>query len=402
MPNLPNSIRGIGSVATGIRRSWTMVLIRAQATKAALSLTRTLARDKLLLTLLLALAALAVITPDAIRQVPSLVDWPTIAGLTGLLALTRGVELSGHLHQLGERLITSMHTERTLALCLVIASALLAMLLTNDVALFIVVPLTITLHGVAALPITRLIVFEALAVNAGSTLTPIGNPQNLFLWQFSQSSFPQFVDAMLPLTLLLMLPLLALTAAAFAAKPVKLHEEMQPPPRQTSLLVLCLVLYPPFLILADLNHAVGALCMLLLVFAWRHRAVLVRIDWSLIAIFILMFVDLRLFAHLRPVVSLVHEFGLDNPMPLYLVGVSTSQIISNVPAAILLEEYSKDWQTIAYAVNTGGFGLALGSLANLIALRMSRDRRAWLLFHAYSVPFLIVAAGLVYLWLFVR
>lgn len=376
--------------------------MRSRARVAALSVSRSLARDKLLLSLLLAFAALAAIQPDAIPQAPSLVDWPTIAGLTGLLALTRGVELSGYLHRLGERLITSMHTERALALCLVVASALLAMLLTNDVALFVVVPLTISLHGVARLPITRLIVFEALAVNAGSTLTPIGNPQNLFLWQYSQSSFPQFVAAMLPLTLLLTPPLLGLTAAAFPSRPVTLHEEMQPPPRQISLLVLCLVLYPPFLILADLHHAVGALTVLLLVFAWRHRAVLARVDWALIAIFILMFVDLRLFAHLHPVLSLVRDFGLDRPRSLYLAGVSASQFISNVPAAILLAEYSKDWRTIAYGVNSGGFGLALGSLANLIALRMSRDRRAWLVFHAYSVPFLILAAGLVYLWLFLR
>jgi Na+/H+ antiporter NhaD/arsenite permease-like protein len=54
---------------------------------------------------------------------------------------------------------------------------------TNDIALFIVVPLTLGLHGMASLPTTRLVIFEALAVNAGSVLTPMGNPQNLFLWQ---------------------------------------------------------------------------------------------------------------------------------------------------------------------------------------------------------------------------
>jgi di/tricarboxylate transporter len=71
-------------------------------------------------------------------------------------------------------------------------------------------------------------------------------------------------------------------------------------------------------------------------------------------------------------------------------------VISNVPAAIALAEYSKDWRVLAYGVNVGGFGLALGSLANLIALRMAGDRRAWLVFHLYAVPFLLAAALLGY------
>jgi len=71
-----------------------------------------------------------------------------------------------------------------------------------------------------------------------------------------------------------------------------------------------------------------------------------------------------------------------------------------VPAAILLAEYSKDWRIIAYAVNIGGFGLVMGSLANTIALRLVRERAAWLVFHLYSLPFLFAAAALGYVYLF--
>ncbi|MCS5961287.1 hypothetical protein LNP74_26120 [Klebsiella pneumoniae subsp. pneumoniae] len=73
-------------------------------------------------------------------------------------------------------------TERQLAIFMVLAAALLSTFLTNDVALFIVVPLTLTLKKWCAIPVNRLIIFEALAVNAGSLLTPIGNPQNILLW----------------------------------------------------------------------------------------------------------------------------------------------------------------------------------------------------------------------------
>jgi di/tricarboxylate transporter len=131
----------------------------------------------------------SVMAPQRIAQYPQLVDWHTIAALAGLLILTKAVESSGMLQLLGQRLIDAVESERVLALALVGASAALSTLLTNDVALFVIVPLTVGLRHVARLPVTRLIVFEALAVNAGSALTPIGNPQNLFLWHQSGLSF---------------------------------------------------------------------------------------------------------------------------------------------------------------------------------------------------------------------
>ncbi|MCL7680038.1 SLC13 family permease, partial [Klebsiella pneumoniae] len=87
---------------------------------------------------------------------------------------------------------------RSLALFLVCAAALLSTFLTNDVALFIVVPLTLTLKKLCAIPVNRLIIFEALAVNAGSLLTPIGNPQNILLWGRSGLAFGEFILHMAP------------------------------------------------------------------------------------------------------------------------------------------------------------------------------------------------------------
>ena len=185
------------------------------------ALLRGLGQDVFFLILLAALVLLSAFAPGRIASYPALVDWPTIAALTGLLALTKGLETSGAMHWLGHRLIGFMATERAAALCLVLAAALLSTVLTNDVALFVVVPLTLGVCRITNMPATRLIVFEALAVNAGSALTPIGNPQNLFLWQLSKVSFGQFVLHMLPLVALLMLVLLLLTACAFGKRPVR-------------------------------------------------------------------------------------------------------------------------------------------------------------------------------------
>jgi Na+/H+ antiporter NhaD/arsenite permease-like protein len=131
-----------------------------------------------------------------------------------------------------------------------------------------------------------------------------------------------------------------------------------------------------------------------------RRAVLAQADWGLILVFILMFIDLRLVAEQPLVRTLLNDLGLGQARHLYVAGVALSQGISNVPAAILLGEYSKDWRVIAWGVNVGGFGFVLGSLANLIALRMLDQPRAWLRFHAWSVPFVIVAGALGWAWLF--
>lgn len=359
-----------------------------------------LRNDALLLTLLAGLVLLALVSAVPLRDYPSLVDWPTVAALTGLLLLTKGVELSGGLHRAGQWLVGVMASERAAALALVLAAAVLAMVLTNDVALLVVVPLTLGLGRITPLPVVRLVVFEALAVNAGSMLTPIGNPQNLFLWQQSHIPFTEFVAHMLPLVLLLMGLLLLLTACAFSGRAIRVKQTPAEPLADPRLLWLSLALYLPFLVLADLQLVVWALAGVLLVIGLARPGVLLQVDWALLLVFVLMFIDLRLLAGLAPVQEAMASAQLGQPAMLYLVGVLASQLVSNVPAAIALAEYSDNWRVLAYAVNVGGFGVMLGSLANLIALRMVAERRAWWVFHAYSLPCLAVSGLLAYGLLF--
>lgn len=353
--------------------------------------------DRFFQVLCVGLLLLAWMSPAPVATYPSLVDGATLAALTGLLLLTKGLELSGVLRWLGYRLVAAMPSERAVAVSLVLAAAALSTVLTNDVALFAVVPLTLGVCRIAQLPATRLIVFEALAVNAGSALTPIGNPQNLFLWQLSKVSFGEFVWHQLPLVALLMLGLLVLTLLAFRGRPIHVPPD-DALPLDRVLLMLALLLYAPFLVAAEHGHAGWAVSGLLVLFAvLRPRAVL-ELDWGLLLLFALMFIDLRLLAQLPAVQVGVAALDLHDPQNLYLASIAASQFISNVPAAIALAEYTDDWRVLAYGVNVGGFGFMVGSLANLIALRLSGDRHAWRAFHAYAVPALI-AAGLLGAWL---
>ena len=134
------------------------------------------------------MALLALLKPRRIPAFPALVDWHTIALLAGLLILTRGLEESGALHRLTRAVLARVRTERSLALVLVLVAVGLSMVITSDLALFVVVPMTLSLRAYGEAPVTKLVIFQALAVNAGSALTPIGNPQNMFLWQHGGAS----------------------------------------------------------------------------------------------------------------------------------------------------------------------------------------------------------------------
>lgn len=354
-----------------------------------------LRRDYLLLTLLAALIVLSALAPREIPRYPQLVNWPTIGTLLGLMILTKGLELSGWLHHVGRQVIARLSSQRSLALLLVCGSALSAMLLTNDIALFVAVPLTLELAQFAELPLRRLVIFEALAVNAGSLLTPIGNPQNIFLWQLSRAHFTVFMQHMLPPFVIAAVCLLLLTLVAFPASRLQTRPHQAVSSLHKPLLLVSALLYVPFLVLADLHFVWAGLILVLAVFLAAFRTQLRQIEWSLLVVFVLMFIDLGRLAE-YPVLAYA---DLARPTVLFVTGALSSQLISNVPAAILLSRYSSDWHTIAWAVDVGAFGTVIASLANLIALRLGRQRGSLVAFHAWSLPFFVVVGTLVWLWL---
>lgn len=354
-----------------------------------------LSEDLLLLTLLLSLLPLWWHATVPAAQLPALIQWPTVAALAGLMVLSRALELSGWLSLLGQRLAARVHSVRALALLLVWLSALLSALITNDVALFIVVPLTLALAPRAGVAPGRLVIFEALAVNAGSAVSPVGNPQNLFLWQTWQLSFADFLLALLPLATGLMLILTVLVWVAFPARRLAKQADTRPLALDQPLLRTALVAYPLFLLAAELGYALPAAALVLVWFGWRHRSVVTGIDWFLLLVFILMFVDLGLLAglpvftrHVPDWLAVGGELG---------VGIVLSQVLSNVPATIFLARFTEQWQALAWGVSVGGFGLAIGSLANLIALRLARQPGLWREFHGWSLTML--GLGSVLAWL---
>ncbi|MFS2223391.1 SLC13 family permease [Pantoea sp. B65] len=347
--------------------------------------------DRFLHLLVVLGALLAGFARFKLPELSQAVDWNTIITLCGLLMLTKGIEASGYFDILGRRLIGRFQHERTLALFMVAGAALLSTFLTNDVALFILVPLTLTLRKFSSLPVSRLIIFEALAVNAGSLLTPIGNPQNILLWSHGQTSFAGFILQMLPLALALTGSLLLVTWFSFAKKKIQRHAEDQVNGWQRRLLFSALAMYLLFIIALELKLAIWGLLLVLLVFLFIARRVLLTIDWSLLAVFIAMFIDVFLITRLPLLQAPLQHVSQLGEGGIGLLAIGLSQIISNVPTTILLLNTLPASTLFAWAVNIGGFGLLPGSLANLIALRMAKDRRIWWHFHLFSIPMLLWA-----------
>jgi Na+/H+ antiporter NhaD/arsenite permease-like protein len=352
---------------------------------------RAVSKEPVLAILVFALVVLQIGHPRPWMSLPGLVDWQTVLTLAGLLILTKAIELSGFLMWAAHRLVHHIHGERTLALLLVALAAVLSTVLTNDVALFAVVPLALSLHRLAPLPIKRLVIVIALSVNAGSILTPLGNPQNLFLWQTSGVGFPAFVWAMLPLCAALMALLGILTFAMFRAEPLDLSGDIEEHRVDRVLCSVSVLAFAAFVALADAHHAGPALAVLAILFVLWRREVVFKIDWLLLLIFVLMFIVLRSAAAMPSIHAAIAHVGIGTPKRAYAAGAVLSQAISNVPAAIVLAEFSKDWRALAFGVSVGGFGIAIGSLANLIAVRLSGEKGVWMPFHMVSIPFWIVA-----------
>lgn len=353
--------------------------------------------------LLLVFAALAVVLaaldPQPLIRYRHWLQLPTLAGLLGLLIAIQGIRDSGLIQHLAATMASRTHCVRTLGLLLVASSAVLSTVLTNDVSLFLIVPLTVALGAVSNLPVLRMVVLEALAVNAGSTLSPIGNPQNLLLWQMTDVSFVEFVAAMLPAAAVMLVLLFALAWCWLPSTRINLDTRRLDDGEETSAtlaMLSCLTLIGMVLLMEYEHTETGALLMLsgFGLFRWRTLA---GIDWLLLATFAAVFVSLGHLADLPWVRDALGQLDFSQPLTLYASGIIASQLISNVPATVLLLERAHDPLALAVAVNVGGFGLAIGSMANLIALRLTRQPHGLRQFHQVSIPFLLVCAPVVYL-----
>lgn len=345
----------------------------------------------------------------------SYIDFRVLALLFSLMAVIRGFSSIGVFTRLGTLLLHKVHSLRTLAALFVFLCFFFSMLITNDVALITFVPFTILVLSMAdqRQALIPVIVLETIAANLGSMLTPLGNPQNLYLytisglslWDFIRIMLPySFVSAILLLIFILFLPkdTVSTATAANTANSTNtvtasntsnvICEAVKARKNSRILFAFYLILF--LLCLLTVLHILPYQILFFLVltgFLLLDYRVLKDVDYFLLLTFLCFFI----FIGNMKQISLVHE--LISKLLVHhevLMGIGASQIISNVPAAILLSGFTDDYSALLIGVNLGGLGTLIASLASLISFKFyansngSDTRRFLGIFTLYNVIFL--------------
>ncbi|WP_232460755.1 SLC13 family permease [Thermococcus barossii] len=342
-------------------------------------------REWFLTALLLLYLVLVLHDPTLPGRTPGLVDWRSLVLITSLILLSKGLELSGVFTRLSIRLISlSGGSERKLMLLLIPIIALSSAVIMNDTAMLVFIPLVVITARLAGINTARAVTISAIAANVGSALTPIGNPQNIIIWNAYGISFLGFVRAML-LPVGIWLAILLLFTLTIREGPVSIGG-LPPVAVKRRLFVASLGLLVSDVILAEAGRGLWTLPLTLVVLLIAGREALLGFDWALVLTFAFIFID---FSEIAGLLS-----GLTLPtggLGLFLASAGLSQLISNVPATVVLLTSRPDWLPLALGVNIGGTGIIVGSLANLIAVRIAgigmRD------FHRFSIPYFLLALG---------
>ncbi len=324
--------------------------------------------------LLAALVSLFITVPS--RETLSLIDWKTLATLFMLITILEGFKKE-HIFLPMLRLTSRISSVKWLCAFFVFAVFLSSMFVTNDVSLIIFVPLTIIMlrAGGKERFILPVLTFENIAAIRGSLLTPFGSPQNLFLFSQSGVSVQNFMLHMLPLWVVSAALLLLFISVLFRKNPREhidssaavVSEEWVP--ERKKIRVLYLVLFAAVIITIVtrtrwwLAVAAGVL-VLLLVF---DRAVLARTDYVLILTFFCFFVFSSSVCRNPAISAFLKKAVCGNE---YWWAILLSQVISNVPASIVLWPFTQNLTALLYGLDSAGLCSIIGSLASVINLRL--------------------------------
>lgn len=309
---------------------------------------------------------MCVIPPD--REYLHYIDFRVLCLLLCLMAVVAGLKAIGIFDYLTYQLLRRIHDGHILSVTLILLPFFCSMFVTNDVALIIFIPFTLMLLQQLGcndriIPVT---VLQTIAANLGSMATPVGNPQNLYLYAFYDMRISDFFSVTLPLTAV---SLIVLTLASIPLLPHKLpHRQPEVAHiksiRQLAIymILFALCLLTVFRVVPYPVTTVVTVLALLLV----DRKLLKEIDYMLLLTFICFFTVSENLGRVEMVRSFLQQLLRENAL---LTAVGTSQVISNVPAAVVLSGFTDRWQQMLAGVNIGGLGTPIASLASLITMK---------------------------------
>ena len=329
-------------------------------------------KRELVFTIALLAALLSfLLTPPDWARISGSIDTNTLCLLFALMTTVAGFRRCGVFDRLSSALRRRVSTLRLLAFLLMSVCFFLSMVITNDVALLTFVPFTLMLmSGASAGEIIWVVTLETMAANLGSMATPIGNPQNLYLYVSCGMSFADFLQTLLPYVALsyvvltlgtLLLPKRGLPAPESAA-----HATEEATPR--ALLPVCAALLGVCLLAVFKAYPawVAALAVLAVIAVVQPK-LLCRVDWTLLATFVCFFVFV---GNVKAVPSVSAWLQTALAGREVLVSAACSQIISNVPATLLLAPFTTNVRGLMLGVDLGGLGTLVASLASLISFKL--------------------------------
>lgn len=330
------------------------------------------------------------------------IDWRVLGILLSLMVVMAGLQKNGLFDRIGTALLSKTESTRQLSLVLVFLCFFFGMLITNDVALLTFVPfamLTLQKCGQEKLLIP-VIVLQTLAANLGSMLTPIGNPQNLYLYNLSGMSIGEFLQCMLPYTAISGILILAVILV-MTRKKEKLENVLEEKPAEKdvkiwhkNMVYITLFLLCILVVVRVLPYYMVLPVILLLTFS-MDRKVLRNVDYCLLLTFISFFVFTGNIGNIPQIKETLQQLVSGREVR---IGILSSQVISNVPAALLLSGFTSDYKALLEGVNIGGLGTLIASMASLISYKIYAHQynetkgKYFLWFTAANLFFLAVLA----------
>ena len=321
----------------------------------------------------LAVLSMFFVPPDAAYI--GYIDLRTLAILFSLMTVMAGLRRQGVFDRLGRTLLAQTGSTLQLALVLVGLCFFGSMVITNDVSLLTFVPFTfVVLSGLApdarrALTVP-VVCMQTIAANLGSMLTPIGNPQNLYLYGKSGMSIAAFISLMLPYTVVSLL-LLVLWAGvlcrgqASACSCAHLQQPDAAADRKIILLDVALFVVCLLAVIRVLPYGV-AFAAVLLCTLFADRSTLRCVDYSLLLTFVAFFIFIGNLGRVQAFSDWLQAILTGREVP---VAVLASQVTSNVPAALLLSGFTDKTSALIIGTNLGGLGTLIASMASLISYR---------------------------------
>ena len=360
-------------------------------------------------TVLAVAAALAVVSAFFVRPDAAYlgyIDWRTLAILFSLMTVMAGLRRQGVFDRMGRALLALSGGTLQLVLVLVGLCFFGSMFITNDVALLTFVPFTFAvldsmggeMRQKLALPV---VCMQTVAANLGSMLTPIGNPQNLYLYGKSGMGMGAFVALMLPYSLASLVMLVAwavLVCRGQRSGSGPFLESRQNAPSSRRIIGMYGVLFVVCLLAVMRVLPYGAaLAAVLLAALAADRDTLGGVDYSLLLTFVAFFIFIGNLGRIPAFSSWLQGIIAGREV---LVSVLASQVTSNVPAALLLSGFTQNTQALIIGTNLGGLGTLIASMASLISYRqIAREEPEgkgtyFALFTLSNVVFLAALLGL--------